>query len=323
MLARRQYAAISPIWAWNAGDLTLSGNLRITDIPESEKPKFSGWHEALTGREIKALSDSPSWFRYDFQEEPLTTSEVRMEAMESVRNAMLAYQLSRPVGTGDTDVFVILCETQPHSLVIGSFGRFQALTTTMWGRTLIPEPVDVSALAIAVAGVQQAFAKKITRLQNPLYLLELGEQATNLHIRLLLWVAALDMLLMAGGKSELFDQRLCNLLGRTTRVFPPARWIAQPRYILDDVAHDLYELRNLIAHGSAISERFRREVGFEDMEGRLIDGYSSAYQYRQVLEESALFLLCSALGTIFTQGLTDAVADPKRWRAHLDRKTPC
>jgi len=126
---------------------------------------------------------------------------------------------------------------------------------------------------------------------------------------------------MAGGTST-FGERLCNLLGQGTPVFPSAEFIGQPRYTVGDVADDLCDLRNAIAHGNEIPSKFRKETGFEDARGKLIDGYSSAYQYRNVLEESALFLLCAALKTIFIRDLTDNVADEKRWRAYLKQRSP-
>ena len=110
-----------------------------------------------------------------------------------------------------------------------------------------------------------------------------------------------------------------NLLGRQTFVFPAMVSLPQPKYTLGDVVCDLYELRSEIAHGRKIREGFRKEVGFEDVDGNLIDGYERSYQRRQILEETALFLLCLALRTVLTNNLTDVVADEGRWREHLER----
>jgi hypothetical protein len=79
-------------------------------------------------------------------------------------------------------------------------------------------------------------------------------------------------------------------------------------------------LRNTIAHGGTIHKRFRDELGFKDVGGNLIDGYNHTYQRRQILEEAALFLLCSALRRVFVNNLTGIVADTKGWRDHLEKQ---
>jgi len=321
-MVESDYAVISPVWAWNARkELELPGKVRIKHFPESEKPKFKDWNEYLSGRQITDLSRTAFWFRYDLQDEPLKRNELKSKAMELVRNAVLAYQVARPVGTGDTGSFVILCEKKQDSLVLDSIDNYRRLETTRWGRMIVPEPIDFSAFSAVAAGVQEAFAKRVVRLQNPLYLLELGEEADNPHIRVLLWVAGLDALLMAGNR-ETFERRLFNFLRRQTFVFPAMVCLPQPKYTLGDVVCDLYELRSEIAHGREIRKAFLEEVGFEDVDGNLIDGYERSYQRRQILEEAALFLLCLALRTVFTNNLTDVVADAGRWREHLERSGP-
>ena len=317
-----EYAVISPVWAWKPRkELELPGKVRIEQIPESEKPKFKEWNQCLSGWQIKALAESDFWFRYDFQDELLKRSVSKNAAMELARNAVLAYQVVHPVGTDDFGSFVILCEKRPHALVIDSVSNNRRLETTRWGRMIGLEPVDANALRVVVAGVQEAFAKKVVRLQNPLYLLELGEEANNPHMRILLWVVGLDALLMAcNGKT--FERRLCNFLGRKTCVFPAIGGLPQPKYTLGDVVCDLYVLRSDIAHGKKIHKRFREKVCFQDVDGNLIDGYEGSYQHGEILEEAALFLLCLALRSVFTNNLIDIVADDLRWRDHLESLTP-
>jgi hypothetical protein len=300
--------------------LELPGKVRIEQIPESEKPKFKDWNECLSGRQITDLSRTAFWFRHDFRGESIKQTELQSNAKELVRNTVLAYQVARPVGTDDGGSFVLLCRKN-KSLVIESVDTHRPLKTTRWGRMIVSEPIDVNAFTAVTAGVQEAFQKKIVRLQNPLYLLELGEEANNLHVRVLLWVTALDALVMAGNLKT-FERRMCNLLGRQTFVFPAMVSLPQPQYTLGDVVCDLYELRSEIAHGGRIRERFRKAVGFEDAQGNLIDGYERNYQRRQILEEAALFLLCLAQRTVFTNNLTDVVADEGRWRKHLVGSCP-
>lgn len=301
--------------------MPLPGNVRIAGIADPEKPKFNEWNEFLSGRQITALSETPHWFRYDFQDEPLKGTELKQKAMELVRNAALAYQVARPVGTDDTGPLLILCEKKGDGLVLDSVVHNRALETTRWGRMMASEPIDCNTFSTVVEGIQEAFAKKVVRLQNPLYFLELGEEGNNPHIRTLLWVTGLDALLMAGTR-QVFERRLFNLLGRQTFVFPATGYLPQPKYTLGDVACDLYQLRSLIAHGREIGKAFRAQVGFQDVDGNLIDGYERSYQYRQILEEAALFLLCLALRTILTNKLVGVVADTGHWRDCLGNSNP-
>jgi hypothetical protein len=321
-MVESDYAVISPVWAWNVRkELELPGKVRIEQLPESEKPKFKDWNECLSGRQITDLSRTAFWFRYDFRDESIKQTELQSNAKELVRNAVLAYQVARPVGTDAEGSFVVLCKKKDESLVIESVDVYRRLEPTRWGRMIVPEPIDVTAFTAIAVGVQEAFQKKIVRLQNPLYLLELGEEANNPHVRILLWVTALDALVMAGNPKA-FERRMHNLLGRKTFVFPAMVYLPQPKYTLGDVVCDLYELRSEIAHGRKIRDGFRKEVGFQDVDGNQIDGYEHSYLRRQILEEAALFLLCLALRTVFTNNLTDVVADAGRWREHLERSDP-
>jgi hypothetical protein len=317
---RSEYAVISPVPSWNARkDLQLSDRIRIERIPEAERPKFEAWNEFLSLSQIRDLSRKSFWFRYDFQAEPLKGTESKFAATELLRNVLIAYQVARPVGTGETATLVIPCEKTKNGLVIDTIHNYRRLETTLWGRMIASEPVDFGAISAVSTGVQEAVARRVVRLQNPLYLLEMGQQADNPHIRVLLWVAGLDALLMARN-AKVFERRLFNFLGRQTFVFPAVADLAQPQYTLGDVVLDLYELRNTIAHGGTIHKRFRDELGFKDVGGNLIDGYNHTYQRRQILEEAALFLLCSALRRVFVNNLTGIVADTKGWRDHLEKQ---
>ncbi|MEJ2006899.1 MAG: hypothetical protein P8Z30_01890 [Acidobacteriota bacterium] len=313
-----EYAVISPVWGWHLHEeMLLPGNVRIEMIGELDKISIKGWSEALNGEQIRALSNADFWFRYDFKSsgEP----EAERNAKELVRNTILACQVVFPTGSHDSGSFLCVCEKHRETLVICSFSLNRRLQTASWALTPFP-PIDKQELVTVVEGVQEAFRKEVARLVNPLCLLELGEEANNSHMRLLQWVTGLDALLIAEGRYD-FERNLSNLLGRRTYVFPPIDGV-QPKYQVGDVALDLYKLRDKIAHGLAIPKEFREITGFEDVGGKLIDGMYRYCQYRHVLEEAALFLLCSALKTVFTRNLTEVVADLSTWREYLMSPQP-
>jgi hypothetical protein len=122
---------------------------------------------------------------------------------------------------------------------------------------------------------------------------------------------------MAGGKSK-FAKRLTTFLGNETFVFPALETFGQPKYRVGEVAEDLYELRNAIAHGGEIPLKFRKGTGFLDCAENLLEGYESGYQYGCVLLESALFLLCAALRKVFVRKLIQTVAERRAWGSYLE-----
>ena len=133
------------------------------------------------------------------------------------------------------------------------------LNETVWGRLVSVPGTMPTELPVIMERIEDAIRRPIIRVQNPVYLLEHGLQATNLHIRVLLWTTGLDGLLMANNRSE-FVERLHNLLGADTLIFPPDKIMnRQPKYKVSDVSGDLYDLRSEIAHGREISKRFREK----------------------------------------------------------------
>jgi hypothetical protein len=125
---------------------------------------------------------------------------------------------------------------------------------------------------------------------------------------------------MANGAVQ-FRDRLSNLLGGDSFVLPPDRlYRLQPKYRVDDVLADLYELRSEIAHGRAISPKFREITGIvAEQNGFSYPGRIATYRYRNVLVECALFLLCEALRKILVLNLADTVAKEGSWRKLLQR----
>ena len=159
------------------------------------------------------------------------------------------------------------------------------------------------------------------RLTNPLYLFELGLESTNGYVRTLLWVSALDALLMAGTRG-LFVERLSNALGSTTLVLPKVDPGGQPSYRVREFASDLYDLRSDIAHGRTISNKFLVPRPFTNVAGGRIDSYPPNPRYSQILEECALFSLTGVLRRIFLDALVQTFSDTRAWRARLGRPFP-
>lgn len=315
-MASREYLALRPITGWRIDeDIQLPNKVWVKKISRQQAPQFDIWSEDLSKRQIRSLNETRHWFYFQFQDEPIRPTEKQKKALEKISSATLGCIVLAPGGNDGT---LILCERWEEDWRPVTFEHLPDFHSTRWGRMVAVDPIPLADLISTVEGISESFNREIIRLINPLNFLENGLQATNIHLRLLLWTTGLDALLMAPNRKT-FVERLCRFLGANTFVFPPLELFGQPKYRIKDVAADLYDLRSCIAHGKEIPKKYRRSCGFISEEGRLIENYPNDYQYRQVLVECALFLLCRALRTVFVSNLVQTVGKQKEWRRTLDR----
>lgn len=132
----------------------------------------------------------------------------------------------------------------------------------------------------------------------------------------LMFVMGLDMLFMAG-ETDAFMKRLGGFLGVDSYVFPPdsiMNW--QPNTTVRDVLKDLYDFRNIIAHGQEIPEHpYRQKCDLMSTDGDRIN-YDDYYRAELMLE-SSLFMLTTTLRRIFTEGLIEEVKNTAKWRSRM------
>jgi hypothetical protein len=165
-------------------------------------------------------------------------------------------------------------------------------------------------------GIRRANADHFVRLQNPVLLLEHGQQIGNVYLASLMFVMGLDALFMAG-ESAKFMQRVGGFLGVNNLIFlADSLMKRQPKTSVSEVLQDLYELRNTIAHGQEIPKQpYREKHDLMSTAGYRINQID--FSYADLMQEASLFLLTTTLRRIFTEGLYDAVADVKQWRQRL------
>jgi hypothetical protein len=237
------------------------------------------------------------------------------ELYETVRQAMYALQLICPCGC--KNIYLKFHKTPDGYDQIGYCGP-QNLKSTLMGRIVLSKHARLDDdFEPVYSGISRAFSEKIVKLQNPILLLEQGMQTGNPHLAVLMCVMGLDVLFMAGGEKSLFVKRIGGFLGRDSFVFPPVlSYDLQPSVKVQDVLDDVYEFRNRIAHGLEIPEHPYREK-YELLSttgGRLT--YDD-YYYAELMLDSSIFLLCTALRKIFFENFYDDVRDVKRWRAKM------
>jgi hypothetical protein len=161
--------------------------------------------------------------------------------------------------------------------------------------------------------VKRAFEEKVVRLQNPVLLLEHSMQAGNPNLSALMAVMGLDILMMAGNISN-FVPRLGGFLGPTSPVFaPPSDKPDGPVITVQEVIEDLYDFRNIIAHGNEIPEHPWRE------RRDLLDKYGSRlnfgdYYYCQLLRDCGIYFITRVLRQLFVDQMFDKVKDTHVWK---------
>jgi hypothetical protein len=305
---------IAPLKGWEGTEGPITGNFSVKRLDDSVFPDLDSWAYFLSQHDLNELKSVRHWLWYEFQSPWPRNTQVERSERARFDFAQCAIQLLAPTGSRG---LVLMARQTADKFVLESGHHRLPLKETVWGRLVCAPKTIAAELPVLTERIEDAFRRSIIRVQTPIQLMELGLQATNLHIRVLLWTTGLDGLLMANTRNEFVD-RLHNLLGAGTLIFPPDKIMnQQPKYRVSDISGDLYELRSEIAHGRAISKKFRAKTGFKAMDGFDISGVFPDYQYRQVLGECAVFLLASSLKKVLLMNLLDDIASEKKWRQRL------
>lgn len=242
------HSVFCPLRIWPPQvEMSFPRGLSVKRLDESAKEEFSRWKDVLSGQEIDNLKKTQFWIVYCYRDQSGRNWETEERAMSLVTTTALALQIVAPLG-GHWVVFL-----GRHHPKIGflaeTVNRLPETHPTRWASRFGFPGLHQEDFLSAVNGVHNAFERKIIPVQNAVQLFEHGLQSSNLHIRVLFGVMALDVLLMAKN-AKTFRRRLGNFLGDDTLVFPAVPSIGQPKYRIADVASDLYKLRSDIAHGS-------------------------------------------------------------------------
>ena len=228
--------------------------------------------------------------------------------VQSLLNTQIAFQIILP----RQSELVFVCGSRSWV--------YRALVPPRWPDMLSDHTTDEETKTI-VKGTQMAFATNSVRLTNPFYFLKLGLQADNPGVRSFLWTTGIDSLLVANSEAK-FKRHLSNLLGANSYVFPADEQGRQPIYKVDALACRMYKLRSLIAHGLEIDASFRKQVGFRTTGGVLATEHFPMYLEADVLNEGALFLLCTILRRIVSsQPMFELFLVQDNWTKALDLGT--
>lgn len=269
----------------------------------------------ISERERQELANAKYWLcakqDYDY-----VHGDVGNELYGKALNAALALQVVCP--SGAKHVLLKFQKTHNGYDNIGSkHPNPKQLCSTLLGRITALEQQGLERHFDDVyAGIQRAFTEKAVRLQNPVLLLEHGMQIGNTNLGALMFVMGLDILFMAGDIKN-FMARAGGFLGLDALVFPPDSHVGRrPKTMVRDVLEDLFKFRNIIAHGQEIPVKpYRTKHELIGTNGERIN--TRDYYYAELMNESSLFMLTTALRRIFTENLYDDAADANRWREKM------
>ncbi|MEZ5401277.1 MAG: hypothetical protein R2729_16525 [Bryobacteraceae bacterium] len=203
--------------------------------------------------------------------------------------AAMSLQIICP--TGAHHVFLKFQTRQDGWDNIGSRNP-KRLCSTLLGRLAGASLEDqglTQRFAAIYQGIRRAQEDKLVRIQNPVFLLEHGQQIGNPVLGTLFFVMGLDVLFMAG-ESSTFMERIGGFMGLDTLLFPPDAYLhRQPSIDVRQILRDLYDLRNIIAHGQEIPKTpYREPYPIMSTTGEQIN--RETLGYADILLEASLFL---------------------------------
>lgn len=311
-----------PIDHWNSEvEVSLSPEISIISRRTQDAFDLRWWSpQFLSGDDLYWLGSTQFWICYEGQNPDSELELEHRQVLSALDSAVLATQIMTP--SGSPNVRLLCHPGGAHPFCC----RRNQLHEAEWARVGQVDQALVSGLPTVLSGVDSVLSGSgPQRLLNPIRLLEHGLQSSERLIRLLVFTAGLDMMLMAV-KEKPFVERICALLGAETLIFPPSRRMQdQPKYVVGELAPDIFKIRNQIAHGKIIEKKYLERTGFLTAGGsdafNLGPGYSHC-QHLDVLSQGAAFLLGSALRTVLTNPtLMAEIGSDSKWKARLKGRT--
>lgn len=162
---------------------------------------------------------------------------------------------------------------------------------------------DVAELQAVIPAFQNAMAGEYWKFRMPVSLYEAGHfQDRFWKSRFILWCSAIDAIFTSQTRdrehsgSRVAIARIKWFLGAATKIYAPGdvpSFAPQPEPTVADVVDDLYEVRNCIAHGDKVPDRFFSQTMRWGESGNLL----------ATLEEAASFIVRTSLLKILKSNL--------------------
>jgi hypothetical protein len=309
-------ASFTPIRVgWPHALMEITQGIRVIEKPTFNETNWKFWNLRRTDEEH--VLGRTHWLCVEKECDWLDRAEVVNGLASDLRTAMLGFQLWAPKGWDG--VIVDTVNANDGALNVERVHLAEAYPMSQWGKMLEIGKLDPARLAQFVEGTLTALASGSVPVINPFQFFEIGLQTAFNHRRAgaVLWMMGLDALLFAE-KQVRFSRRLKKLLGKDTPVFPEDWAGRRPKYTVGEVAAGMFDLRNLIAHGKEILEKYRQPIMFEFEPPELAYLNVEKWTYGTLLLESSLFTFIAALRKVIADGHIETMKDKKAWVKWLD-----
>jgi hypothetical protein len=215
------------------------------------------------------------------------------DAEKVFQSGIAAFQIIKPVetlgivlrGYEYSSGFHIESVEYRHPMDAGEWARQKAFDLS-----ILPDVIAMIPRVYAVLGGTNAEHK------NAVTLLQLGMESYHPLISGMLWVMGMEAIFDSANRTDFYD-KICNLLGPDTLVFPD--WnphIGPLSWKVRDIAMDLYMLRNKLAHGVDLRKAATDRSNPVDLLRTVtLHPQSSEVPYSFLLSQAACFLLCQVI----------------------------
>jgi hypothetical protein len=253
-------------------------------------------HYGMNGREFAEAAEASRYLVYRRTPSFLDPPEPYGKDSEAIQNALVCFQIIKPVRTlgftfhgwdrGTSCLSTELSERRPP-MVPGQWARMRRFDLQL-----------VREVPAMIEKIRKVMEGSNVEHKNAVILLQLGLETNDWHQLLagLLWVMGLEAIFDTGNRNE-FRKAICDCLGGATRVFPD--WnhpIIPPGYTVEELATPIYMLRSKLAHGADLRTAALDKTTPVDLLKRVksVDGFGESLN-AHLLSEAACYLLCQVI----------------------------
>jgi hypothetical protein len=274
----------------------------LADVHEQVRDAdYSLWaRDYLSKEDVKKLQGWRYALIHYFDSEEYSTSHLEERSKALVQRVFQGLRIVRPSWT----------PYQYLRAVVLPDGRFNpGAFSTAKARLTVPScdavnrirRKDAELLRTIMPALVEADDTKCEPVRRAMRILELGYLIEFIDVKQLLWTTALDALFTSARHwgSDVAIRRIKHFVGAGARIYEPTdfpSYVAVPSFTVNDVASDVYRLRNKFAHGEWIPKEYLERRGYVGKAG-------NALTYADVILEATGIILRMSLIRILKENL--------------------
>lgn|SRR3989442_1466337 len=248
----------------------------------------------LNKRQYKDIGDC-NWFLVHRALQGLIRDAERARNTESLQDALMAFQVVKPI---ETYGFIFQgIEFEQGRVTWEKTVYSWPMSAGQWARMRIFDQDLLGQAGAMLTRVQTVMVGSDIAKRNAVHLLQLALEHPHPYVACFLAVTGIEAILDSKGRWD-FETKLCDLLGASTLAFPD--WnspdSSPPRYTVKELAVHLYTLRNKVAHGADLKKAAQDKnspVDLLQLKEYIPEG--EPVLYTMLLGESSIYLLCRVL----------------------------